>query len=265
MQALDAPVATSQYHANAISADGTVATGYCSPQPGIGNEACRWTPSLEHLGGFPGGNGSADSFDISADGSVIVGIGEAATGGEAYRWTQATGMVDLGNMPGGGYDSANGISADGLVIVGHGNGSLGQEAFRWTQETGMVGLGDLPGGYFSSTALAVSEDGSVIVGHSKTNNDGMEGFIWDASNGMRHLQQLLVSAGNDLTGWSNLHPWGISDDGRTVVGLGTFLLETGRTQGEAWVATVPEPTTAVLFVSGAILLVGFAGGRRGQR
>src|SRR5690606_24189691 len=39
---------------------------------------------------------------ISADGSVIVGWGNSANGNEAFRRTEADGMVGLGDLEGGG-------------------------------------------------------------------------------------------------------------------------------------------------------------------
>lgn len=54
--------------------------------------------------------------------------GESA---EAFRWTSDGGMVGLGDLPGGRFDSfAIGVSADGSVIVGGGNIADGTEAFR---------------------------------------------------------------------------------------------------------------------------------------
>ena len=64
--------------------------------------------------------------DVTADGSVVVGVGRIiASGGpsEAFRWTSGGGMVGLGDLPGGNYQSgASGVSADGSVVVG---GSVG--------------------------------------------------------------------------------------------------------------------------------------------
>ena len=124
-----------------------------------------------HRNGWPRrplrGGFESVAASVSADGSVVVGLGLAASRFEAFRWTEATGMVGLGDLAGGGGSEATGVAADGLVIVGIANRecciSLAFEAFRWTEATGMVGLGDLPGLSFDSRAFAVSADGSVIV------------------------------------------------------------------------------------------------------
>jgi len=104
-------------------------------------------PSFAHPGSFmelvplPGlFNGPAA---ISANGQVVVGNTAGNPGEqEAWYWTEETGMVALGDLPGGTDRSlAYGVSADGSVIVGVGNSTSGNEAFRWTASTGMVGLG----------------------------------------------------------------------------------------------------------------------------
>ncbi|MCA2665657.1 MAG: hypothetical protein IM486_14370 [Microcystis sp. M114S2] len=102
----------------------------------------------------------------------MVGRGVSVSGDEAFRWTQTTGIVGLGDLPGGIFNSsATAVSANGSIVVGRGGviSVNNSEAFRWTQATGMVGLGDLPGGSFNSIAWGVSADGSVVVGTGKLN------------------------------------------------------------------------------------------------
>jgi uncharacterized membrane protein len=113
----------------------------------------------------------------------------------------------------------------------------------------MVGLGDLAGGGFTSVANAVSGDGSVIVGYGNSAS-GVEAFIWDETNGMRELDQVLINLGVDLTGWSLYEALGISADGTRIVGYGNH---TGFGQ-EAWIAIIPEPGTALLLGMGLVAL-----------
>jgi probable HAF family extracellular repeat protein len=70
------------------------------------------------LGDLPGGNFYSFAMDISADGSVVVGGSESGAGSEVFRWTNAEGMVGLGNLPGGDNSYALGVSGDGSVVVG---------------------------------------------------------------------------------------------------------------------------------------------------
>jgi uncharacterized membrane protein len=97
----------------------------------------------------------------------------------------------------------------------------------------MVGLGVLPG-FISSSSEAVSADGSVIVGSSRSAT-GIEAFVWDATHGMRSLRDVLVNnfgLGASLTGWTLTSANDISADGQFIVGTGTN--PSGNT--EAWLA-----------------------------
>ena len=151
---------------------------------------------------------------VSADGSAIVGYSRSRNGREAFLWTQAEGMIGLGDLPGGRFSGrATGVSADGSVVVGYSHGRNGTEAFRWTRATGMVGLGDLPGGSFSSMATGVSADGSVVVGQGVGADRQREAFIWTRTTGMVGL--------GDLPGGAFLSmATGVSADGSVVVGRG---------------------------------------------
>ena len=74
------------------------------------------TPFFMGLGDLPGGSFSSGASSISADGSVVVGSSAVATVlvpgrppfsqtlSEAFRWTQASGMVGLGDLPGGPFE-----------------------------------------------------------------------------------------------------------------------------------------------------------------
>jgi probable HAF family extracellular repeat protein len=91
--------------------------------------------SLTPLGDLPGGGSYSWASGISADGSVVVGSSDSASGREAFRWTRGGGMVGLGDLPGGLFGStASGVSADGSVVVGSSDiDSAFQHAFRWTR------------------------------------------------------------------------------------------------------------------------------------
>ena len=118
--------------------------------------------TFQGLGVLPGGN-SSYAYDVSADGSVVVGQSE----GQAVSW-QGTEIVSLGPVV------ANGVSADGSIVVGHD----GSEACQWIQGTGKVGLGDVDGGQtYRSEATGVSSDGSIVVGHSNSPL-GWVAWVW---------------------------------------------------------------------------------------
>ena len=152
---------------------------------------------LGNLGGVP--NSAAYGERCSDDGSVIVGTGDytfnssGIQSGEAFRWTQATGMVGLGHLATTGllYSQAKGCSADGSVVVGTATTDQGREAFRWTQATGMVALGDHPGGPVDSGAISCSADGSTVIGWIRTATR-YEPATWTQSTGWVSLGTLPV-------------------------------------------------------------------------
>jgi probable HAF family extracellular repeat protein len=180
------------------------------------------------LGDLPGGDFAGGALCASADGSVIAGTSTSGAGIDAFRWTQATGMLSLGGLASGWRNClATGISANGQIIVGYGSSSRsgnGREGFCWSAAHGLVGLGDLPGGEFESSAFGVSADGSVIVGVSVSSN-GYEAFSWTESTG-------LVALG-DLPGGSFASSASaVSPDGTIVVGGGS----SGAQEAYRWTA-----------------------------
>jgi probable HAF family extracellular repeat protein len=163
---------------------------------------------------------------------VIVGRGRSASGREAFRWTAGS-MVGLGDLPGGTFDSlATAVNTTGSIVAGNGNSAGGFEAFRWTSG-GMVGLG-FPAGTTTSFAYGMSSTGARIVG-TATNGASNVAFLWDATNGMRSLEDILAGQGVSLGGWTIQVATAISADGTWVVGYG--LNPNGNT--EAFRARIP--------------------------
>jgi probable extracellular repeat, HAF family len=100
---------------------------------------------------------------VSADGSVIVGYAHPAnTDRYAFRWTQATGMVNLGTL-GGNWSEARGVSADGTIVTGYAiDTRFRRRPFRWTQAAGMQDIA--PETFARGEANAIAFNGSAIVG-----------------------------------------------------------------------------------------------------
>jgi probable HAF family extracellular repeat protein len=169
-------------HATAISGNGQIIVG--SGTSAIGSAPVMWdSAGIHNLGYLPLGafapQGTANA--INFDGSVIVGTSSSVNGTmEAFRWTPS-GMIGLGDLPGGPFQSqAWAVSDDGQIVVG-----------QATTEGGLFGAGQ-------STA-----------------------FIWDQAHGIRDLKQVLTDAGLDLTGWLLTSARAISADGATITGIGT--------------------------------------------
>jgi uncharacterized membrane protein len=200
---------------------------------------------------------SSSANDVSADGSIIVGT-ITAPFPRAFRWTADGGLGRLGGLPGRPESFGSSVSADGSVVVGDAFSDAGIEAFRWTASTGMVALGDLPGGMVMSSATDVSANGSLIVGYGDTDN-GRQAMFWTEATGMVNVQQFLSSNGiSAVADWKLISTEGISADGRTIVGTG--INPAGLR--EAWIATIPEPSTLGLAVVCGLGLVAVCVKRR---
>ena len=138
----------------------------------------------------PGGGSTSIGGEVTAglanDGSVVIGNRTGTTGfdGPAY-WTQATGWVDLGGLPGqtppgNSHGSAYDCSADGGVIVGLGwYSNWKARGFRWDAVNGMVELSQL--GPNSSRASAVSGDGQWVGGFDEHPNGTRRAALWDVN------------------------------------------------------------------------------------
>ena len=203
------------------------------------------------LGHIPGGHAGPYSYaaDVSADGSLVVGLDELVGAVEAFRWTATGGMQSLGDLPGGErFSAALGVTSDGSMIVGTSASGRGLEAFVFTD--GMLALGDLPGGAFVSIANDISADGAVIVGRGNSAR-GDEAFIWSPDTGMRSLRQVLIDEyGANMPGWQLVEARRVSPDGTTIVGYG--VNPQGQLEGGG--AVIPEPATCWALVLGAGLL-----------
>ncbi len=167
--------------------------------------------SLVPVGVLPGGSGTATLTGLSADGTSAFGNSAGANGFEAFRWRLSTGIVGLGDLPGGGFSSfALGSDFGGNAIVGRGTPSISR-GFRWTT-AGMAQIAGLNGFTSSSDrAQALSNDGTVLAGWSNSLGNGQRATRWIGAG----LGEILP----DLDGGSVFSDaLGISGDGTTIVG-----------------------------------------------
>jgi probable HAF family extracellular repeat protein len=163
---------------------------------------------------------SGSGTNLSRDGSCAVGYQDSGffTFIHAFRWTQATGPVDLGTLdpPNNASRSsfATDTNQDCSVVVGDSDVTAGgvQHAFRWTSG-GMVDLGVPTGGGPISRALGVSSNGTVIVGDADFPGAGgfprRGAFRWTTGGfqDLGSLQQNTLALATALSG-----------DGAVVVG-----------------------------------------------
>lgn len=257
-----------------ISGNGDVVVGLAF-MSGAPIRAFRWSRSrgMEDLGTLPGAIYGAEAYGVNFDGSAISGTGNVADTFHAFRWTRYTGMQDLGTLPGGTYTFGTNISASGEAVTGLGGTADSEHAFVWRRGV-MRDLGTLIPGDFSG-ATAVSADGSVVTGYSGSNavvwtngvvqdlgvltggsysvgysvsgdGDTVGGMadtadgatvatLWTASGGLVDLNAYLPTQGVDLTGWRLEVTIGLSADGTTLSGAGSF-----NGEQRAWVVRLPR-------------------------
>ena len=199
-----------------VSYDGAMITGDsrrhddASPSGNV-FQPFRWTAG-EGIAALPGMPDGSHAYDLSADGSVVVGV---VYPGVALRWTAETGAVDLGDPDGYTSSLATAVSGDGLTVAGMSGGDA-EEGWRWTAEGGFEGVGNLRGEGFHSGATGISADGTTLVGFSNVaapdgSTDDTEAFRWTAGGGMTGLGDLPG-------GWYFSIASNASGDGSVIVG-----------------------------------------------
>ncbi len=205
--------------AYACSADGSIVVG-SSDDGSAGEEGTPfiWTESqgMQRLGTLNGPTSYGQAQAMTPDASVIVGASQAPDGIFAFRWTEDTGVTSLGDFAGGvALSRAYGVSGDGSVVVGTGTvGYYYDQAFRWTAADGLAPLGS------GNNALAISEDGRVIVG-----SDANGAYRWTAEGGFQSLA--LAQSGIN---W----PLATNADGSVIVGLANFDPYNGTGNAFIW-------------------------------
>src|SRR5688572_20498100 len=119
----------------------------------------------ESFGGFEPRLG----YDVSADGSVVVGAGaDPGSSLVGFRWTEAGGFERIGPVPDQVATLATAVSGDGVAVYGYvQRGPLTRaetETFRWTADGGVVPLGAPRPRALQAYAAGANADGSVAVG-----------------------------------------------------------------------------------------------------
>jgi probable HAF family extracellular repeat protein len=166
------------------------------------------TGGIQDLGTFGGSGDDSAAFGINTAGQVV-GQANSSPGGsdQAFLWSDATGMIDLGNL-GGPSSAANAINASGQV-AGQSDLANGFTAgFFWTKSGGMQNIGTLSGGQ-QSGANAINAPGEIAGWANVGSND--DAVIWTGSGGLVNLgidascgaTALGLNASGEVVGWFN--------------------------------------------------------------
>ncbi|MBS1170873.1 MAG: extracellular repeat protein, family, partial [Burkholderiaceae bacterium] len=223
-----------------VNAAGNVVVGQA--YNGTAYHAFRWTQAtnkMTDLGALAAGNaGNSTAYGVNAAGDVVVGnsrdnnadtnLFPFGIADYAFRWTQSTGMTDLGTFAGGqtGYSNAYDVNAAGDVVVGQASNGTNRHAFRWTLNAGsttqgtMTDLGTLAANKTDGTSCAnrVNAAGNVVVGYANTGT-ATHAFRWTLNAGSTTqgtMTDLGTLAANKTDG--NSFARGVNAAGDVVVG-----------------------------------------------
>jgi probable HAF family extracellular repeat protein len=211
--------------ANAVSRDGRTIVGSAKDSRSV-TQAAIWLRASEWrlLGSFPNAEPCDASLGlatgVSSDGEVVVGSARnGCTFARAFRWTESTGMVDLGSSVEGRTSLATGVSADGMVVVGYQTRADGfQQGARWVGNRQEL-IPSAPGGVgYVGSAMATNRDGSIVVGRVCVPgiNILQSAWVWRAQGGTTCMPppQIRPSPGPLII----VEAAATSDDGQVIGG-----------------------------------------------
>ncbi|QDU55597.1 PEP-CTERM sorting domain-containing protein [Aeoliella mucimassa] len=262
-----------------VSADGNYIVGDSASRDDFGlhgQEAFRWSlgSGVEGLGHLHEGYATSEARATSRNGEVVVGVDDFYPPSfapipigyfqRAFRYTDASGMQDLGTLPAYTTDSASeavDVSADGNVIVGNAFRSPYSatdaihfdqaQPFLWTEETGMQGLGNpgraviaiYPTPNQQTIANAVSADGKIVVGVDRLYWEDLtlppwpavpapfdQAVMWTEESGWRDLRPFRMAPGPEFVGSEAVD---VSAETGAIIGQ-AYLTSVDATSSSAW-------------------------------
>jgi probable HAF family extracellular repeat protein len=197
---------------------------------GVNNryEATMWSPggSVTSLGYLPKAQKGTVPEAIN-DAGVVVGSATFDADpsiAHPFMWTPATGIFDLGVVPGTEFTYASGINNAGQVIATAGAYSqlTARHVYIWTQATGYQDLGTLPNAQDVDSLYprAINNTGVVIGGYRYIPTNKTFGYLWTAESGMLDLRTLIDPAdplkASLMAPTTELYLSGVNDAGAIV-------------------------------------------------
>ncbi|MFO0901031.1 MAG: hypothetical protein U0836_26690 [Pirellulales bacterium] len=209
-------------------------------------------------------------FEVSKDGSVMVGYVTHGDEYEAFRWTADGGVQGLGDFPSGKTQSvAVDLTADGSTVVGVGEisdqkGGSTEESFIWDEFHGLRSMTDvmvkdfglveilsegLVGGRLSH-AIGISDDGKVLAGWNWVIDLHDQPIPGDANfDDVVNLGDFGILKQHFGSGvWRNEGDF-TDDDRVDLSDFGLLKENFGRTA-----SAVPEPSSAICLLVGCLTL-----------
>ncbi len=218
---------TTTVPAVAVSDDGSVVLGNMpdpnDPNDEIGNVAGIWREpnrvwtSLGYLPNALQCPSRSSAYELSADGTVAVGLSWDGCNARAIRWTEATGMVEMDALA-NGRCRASVVAADGSLSAGFCQGSGSRTPVFW-DATGQGTLLDPNQGDALGEIHGMNDDGTIMLGTwlKDPNVFIAQAHIWTPGTGPGGWDRARIGAGSLLPGWQGI-PMDIDDCG-TIVGF----------------------------------------------
>ncbi len=166
--------------------------------------------SLGTLGGT-----QSVAMDISDSGRVVGGAQNGSGYFRPFRWNSGT-MTDLGTLGGDSVlpdHRAEAVNSSGNIAGRSYTAAGAARAFYWNGSS-MSDLGVLTGGT-ESWAFGLN-DSNVVGGTSNVTGGAFHAFVWDSTNGMRDLNNLISGS----SGWTLTRATDIDNNG-FITGWGT--------------------------------------------
>lgn len=210
-------------YAIGTSKDGSVVTGYSYSSEGV--SGFRWTANdgISELN-RSNGAGVYDGLAVSPNGEYILGRYQ----GLGSVWTEATGTVQIGDLPGGiEASSLRDINDSGLAVgqASHGFNSIGAptyRAVRWNSTDGLVPM-PLPAG---DEASGLNSDAKGILSDGRIYGESASGaWIYSEDTGFEMLPgaeglgpsnsdgSFIVGIANDSSLQASVAAYWTPDDG----------------------------------------------------
>lgn len=152
-----------------VTADGKLISGTMTDPDTGRDQMARYdvtTGTWRFMGGLSNNPAVelSSAWGMTSDGSAIVGLGWVSVGeAHATKWTEATGLVDLGSTVAERSSRANSLTDDGTMIVGWQDNDNGdREGVYWKNGTQTALTDD--SGNPTGEAVAVTPSGQTIVG-----------------------------------------------------------------------------------------------------
>ena len=234
----------------AISGDGSKLMGYAADASGLDQVTYTWTPQTgtRILPQEPGFLGRQDPYDMSRDGSTIVGTFNGSASSQAFVWREGKGYLTPKYADGSYAGVVRCVNSDGSVYASFG-GSENYGGTRWINDVPSP-LESLAG--YSLVPEGMSNDGNVIVGYlDQINGDADRSFVWTPATGTLFVEDYLSANGVSVPQGVFLSRLLVSGDGLSIAG--NYFDQVAFTDS-GFVATVPAPAGTTLMFTGLLCL-----------